>query len=99
LAPLSKPTPNDTDKTRVERKKREEDELICRGHIVNSLFDHLYDLYINNTSANEIWESLETKYKADEEGTKKFIIFKYFDFKFSDSLHLLGQVHELQIDK
>ena len=28
----------DTDEIKVQRKKREEDELICRGHILNTLF-------------------------------------------------------------
>ena len=35
----------DTDEIKAQRKKREEDELICRGHILNTLSDCLYDLY------------------------------------------------------
>ena len=89
LAPLSEPKENDTPQVVVARKKREEDELICRGHILNTLSDRLYDLYTNTYSAREIWEALENKYKAKEEGTKKFLISQYIDFKFFDEKPLL----------
>ncbi|XP_059595803.1 secreted RxLR effector protein 161-like [Vitis vinifera] len=48
----------------------EEDELICRGHILNALSDRLYDLYTNTYSTRKIWEALENKYKAEEEVSK-----------------------------
>ena len=35
----------DTDEIKAQRKKREEDELICRGHILNTLSYRLYDFY------------------------------------------------------
>ncbi|XP_034676531.1 uncharacterized protein LOC117914780 isoform X1 [Vitis riparia] len=70
LAPLPEPKENDTPQVVAARKKREEDELICRGHILNALSDRLYDLYTNTNSAREIWEALENKYKAEEEGNK-----------------------------
>ncbi|KAJ9687220.1 hypothetical protein PVL29_015897 [Vitis rotundifolia] len=97
LAPLPEPKENDTPQVVAARKKREEDELICRGHILNALSDRLYDLYTNTNSAREIWEALENKYKVEEEGTKKFLISQYIDFKFFDEKPLLPQIHELQV--
>lgn len=47
--------------------------------------------------AKEIRKSLEKKYKVEEEGTEKFLILKYFNFKMHDSVSLLPQVHELQV--
>ena len=66
LAPLPEPKEDDTIEVVAKMKKREEDELICRGHILNALFDRVYDLYTNTHSAKEIWEALENKYKAEE---------------------------------
>lgn len=97
LAPLPEPTNGETDAVRAERQKRQEDELICRGHILNALSDRLYDLYTNTSSAKEIWNALENKYKAEEEGTKKFLISRYFDFKFLENIPILPQIHELQV--
>uniref|UniRef100_A0A2N9HML0 Integrase catalytic domain-containing protein n=1 Tax=Fagus sylvatica TaxID=28930 RepID=A0A2N9HML0_FAGSY len=86
-----------TEQLKQQRIKKEEDELVCRGHILNTLSDRLYDLFTTMTSPKEIWKALETKYKTEKQGTDKFIIQKYFDFKMMDNVSVLDQVHELQI--
>ena len=87
----------DTDEIKAQRKKWEEDELICRGHILNTLLDRLYNLYTSMKSPKEIWNALEAKYKTEKIGTNKFIIQKYFDYKMLDNVLVLDQVHEFQI--
>ena len=64
----------DTDEIKAQRKKREEDELICKWHILNTLSDRLYDLYTSMKSLKEIWNALKAKYKTEKVGTDKFII-------------------------
>ena len=68
----------DTNEIKVQRKKQEDEELICRGHILNTLSDCLYDLYTSMKSPKEIWNALEAKYKTEKIGTNKFIIQNYF---------------------
>ena len=87
----------DTDEIKVQRKKQEEDELICKGHILNTLSDCLYDLYTSMKSPKDIWNAFEAKYKTKKIGTNKFIIQKYFDYKMLDNISVLEQVYELQI--
>ena len=93
------PTASDEaiDEIKAQRKRHEEDELICRGHILNTLSDRLYDLYTSMKSPKEIWNALEAKYKTEKVSTNKFIIQKYFDYKMLDNISILDQVHELQI--
>ncbi|XP_022883880.1 uncharacterized protein LOC111400723 [Olea europaea var. sylvestris] len=81
LAPLSEPTNGEIEAVRNERQKRQEDELICRGHILNALSDRLYDLYTNITSTKEIWDVLKNKYKAEEE----------------ENIPLLPKIHEMRV--
>jgi len=83
------------EKTKVAdlKKKRQEDEFVCRGHILNTLSDRLYDLYMPITFPIEIWKALETKYNIERQGTDKFRIMKYLDFKMLDSIPILDQVH------
>ncbi|GJV37451.1 glucose-6-phosphate isomerase 1, chloroplastic [Tanacetum coccineum] len=83
--------------TEEEERKREQDETLCRGYILSTLIDHLYDLYTPMTSAREIWNSLEEKYTAEKEGTDKFITFKFFEFAIKDNVSILDQVHEFLI--
>ncbi|KAJ9565483.1 hypothetical protein OSB04_001449 [Centaurea solstitialis] len=83
-----------------DQKKRllqkEAENLAC-GHIKNALSDRLYDLYASITCPRELWKSLEHKYKAQEEGTNKYLVSKYLRFQMVDDKPILEQVHELQV--
>ena len=91
------PTASDEDivEIKAQRKRQEEDELICRGHILNTLSDPLFDLYTSMNSPKKIWNALEAKYKIEKVSTNKFILQKYFDYKLLDSKHFIIKVHEL----
>ncbi|GAV78228.1 UBN2_2 domain-containing protein [Cephalotus follicularis] len=82
---------------KAQRKKRVEDEEFAREHILNTLSDRLYDLYTSVKSPRELWEALEFKYKAEDEGSNKYLISKYLDFKMVDTKPIIKQVHELQV--
>ncbi|KAK3014538.1 hypothetical protein RJ639_008312 [Escallonia herrerae] len=93
LPPLPEITDNDSDETKAARKKREEDELVCRGHILNALSDRLYDLFTSSKCPKEIWKALENKYNNEKQGADKFLTLKYFEFTMNDSESVLDQVH------
>ena len=94
---LPEPSDDDTDQIIAHRKKRKDDELLCRGYILNNLSDRLYDLYTPIQSAKEIWKSLEAKYATEKQGTDKFLTMKFFEFTMLDNLSVLDQVHEFLI--
>uniref|UniRef100_A0A803NUB4 Reverse transcriptase domain-containing protein n=1 Tax=Cannabis sativa TaxID=3483 RepID=A0A803NUB4_CANSA len=54
LEPLLAPTDKDIDVMKAQRKKREDDNLLCRGPILNSLSDRLYNLCSDTKDAKEI---------------------------------------------
>ncbi|GJT18188.1 zinc finger, CCHC-type containing protein [Tanacetum coccineum] len=54
--------------------KWENDDYICRGHILNGMSDSLFDVYTNVESAKELWDSLESKYMAEDSSSKKFLV-------------------------
>ncbi|KAK3017639.1 hypothetical protein RJ639_003231 [Escallonia herrerae] len=97
LPPLPEITDNDSDETKAARKKREEDKLVCRGHILNALSDRLDDLFTSSKCPKEIWKALENKYNNEKQGADKFLTLKYFEFTMNDSESVLDQVHQLQI--
>jgi hypothetical protein len=97
LPKLREPEPDEDAQRKVERKKREEDEVVCRGHILNTLSNRLYDLFTSIKSPREIWEALEFKYKTEKQGTDKFLIMKFFEFTMVDNISVMDQVHELQV--
>nr|GEZ70605.1 zinc finger, CCHC-type [Tanacetum cinerariifolium] len=62
---LTTPMPELVEDATVEairiRVKWENDDYICRGHILNGMSDSLFDVYINVESAKELWDSHESK--------------------------------------
>jgi len=62
-----------------------------------NISDRLYDLYIPISTPNEIWKAPETKYNIERQGTDKFLIVKFLEFKILDSIPILDEEHELQV--
>ncbi|KAG8377505.1 hypothetical protein BUALT_Bualt08G0039900 [Buddleja alternifolia] len=95
--PATEPRVDDSDEVKAARVKRGEDEVLCRGHILNTLSDRLFDLYSSIKSPLEIWNALEQKYNNEKQGTDKFLTMKYFEFSMRDESSIMDQVHEIQI--
>ena len=62
----------------------EKTDYICRGHILNGMFDSLFDIYQNVESAKELWDSLEFKYMADDASSQKFLVSNFMNYKIVD---------------
>ncbi|GKA35426.1 zinc finger, CCHC-type containing protein [Tanacetum coccineum] len=50
------------------------DEYYAGDHILNGMSDSLFDVYTNVESAKELWDSLESKYMAEDSSSKKFLV-------------------------
>ncbi|KAK1407693.1 hypothetical protein QVD17_39315 [Tagetes erecta] len=112
---LSTPMPEEVENETIDQQRRrlkwENDDYICRGHILNGMSDALFDVYQNAESAKELWDSLESKYMADDATSKKFLVSNFNNYKMIDSrpvmeqynelLHILGQYtqHDLKMDE
>ncbi|KAK3009586.1 hypothetical protein RJ639_014274 [Escallonia herrerae] len=87
--------------TAMKKKQRwEDDDTYCKGYILGGLSDTLYDVYeikYANSTAKEIWDDLDSKYKTEDAGNKKFLISKLFDFRMENSKSVITQIHELQM--
>ena len=77
------------------RLKWEQDDYICKGHILNAMSDSLFDVYQNKGTAKELWDALEAKYLTEDATSKKFLASKFFNFKMVDSRSVVEQFHEL----
>ncbi|KAK3000319.1 hypothetical protein RJ639_020835 [Escallonia herrerae] len=64
--------------TAMKQKQRwEEDDTYCKRYILGGLSDTLYDMYEikhTNSTAKELWDDLDSKYKTEDAGNKKFLI-------------------------
>ncbi|GJU23853.1 zinc finger, CCHC-type containing protein [Tanacetum coccineum] len=75
------------------RAKWENDDYICRNHILNGMSGSLFDAYTNVESAKELWDSLKSKYMAEDSSSKKFL--------YNELLRILRQYiqHGLKMDE
>ncbi|KAK3029198.1 hypothetical protein RJ639_039278 [Escallonia herrerae] len=72
LPNILEPSDEEPEAVTASRKKHEEDEVPCRGFILNLLSDRLYDLFRPMKSPQEIWKALENKYTSEKQGTDIF---------------------------
>ncbi|CAM8925981.1 unnamed protein product [Rhodiola kirilowii] len=96
---LSTPIPVVNDDASIEairkRSKWENDDYICRGHILNGMSDPLFDLYQNVKSAKELWDALETKYMQEYASSKKFLVSNFNSYKMVNTRPVMEQFNEL----
>lgn len=78
------------------RNKWDNDDYICRGHILNGMCDNLFDIYQYAESAKSLWDDLESKYMQEDASSKKFLVSNFNNFRMIDSRGIMDQFHELQ---
>ena len=72
-------------------------DYICRNYVLGEMIDSLYNVYSSKTTAKDLWESLEHKYKTEDAGAKKWIVGRFLDYKMVDSNTVVIQVQELHM--
>ncbi|GKE85964.1 zinc finger, CCHC-type containing protein [Tanacetum coccineum] len=97
---LTTPIPEDggdvaTVKQIRKRAKWDNDDYVCRGLILNGMFDSSFDIYQNVESSKEPWDSLKAKYMAENASSKKFLVINFTNYKMINSRPVLEQYNEL----
>ena len=57
--------------------------------------DSLFDVYQNAESAKALWESLESKYMAEDASATKFLMCYFMNYKMVDTRPVMEQFHEM----
>ncbi|KAJ9538049.1 hypothetical protein OSB04_030782 [Centaurea solstitialis] len=86
------------DETPADIRKRckwDNDDYICRGHILNGMSDPLFDIYQNVENAKQLWNDLESKYIAEDASSKKFLVSDFNNYKMVDLRPVMEQYNEL----
>ncbi|KAJ0520797.1 putative RNA-directed DNA polymerase [Helianthus annuus] len=63
---------NETMLATCDRLEFENDDIICRGHILNAMSGPLFDVYRNIVTARELWNTLEERYYIEDATIEKF---------------------------
>ncbi|GJY91339.1 zinc finger, CCHC-type containing protein [Tanacetum coccineum] len=79
------------------RAKWENDDYICRGHILNVMSDSLFDVYTNVELAKELWNSLESKPVMEQYNELLRILGQYtqYGLKMDESISVSSIIDKL----
>ncbi|XP_023769569.1 uncharacterized protein LOC111918136 [Lactuca sativa] len=77
------------------RQKWDNDDYICKGHIMNGMSDALFHIHSEPLYAKELWDTLELKYITEDVSSKKFLVSDFNNFKMDDSRSVTEQYNEL----
>ena len=72
-------------------------DFLSRNYVMNALTDSLYNVYSNKKTTNELWKSLDQKYKTEDIGATKFFMGRFLNYKTIDCKTVVSQVQELQV--
>ncbi|GJY42718.1 zinc finger, CCHC-type containing protein [Tanacetum coccineum] len=78
-----------------KRCKWDNDDYICRRHVLNGMSDALFDIYQNVGSAKDLWDQLKAKHMAEDTSSKKFLVNNFYNYRMVDSRSVMEQYHEL----
>ncbi|GJW07399.1 hypothetical protein Tco_1569822, partial [Tanacetum coccineum] len=96
---LSTPMPEFVEDESLEQTRRqckwENDDYICRGHILKGMSDALFDVYQNMGSTKELLDQIESKYMAEDASNKKFLVSNFNNYKMVDSRYVMEQYLEI----
>ncbi|KAH9617910.1 hypothetical protein KSS87_022891 [Heliosperma pusillum] len=91
------PEPEDDQAIDALRRKAkwENDDYICRGHILNVMSNTLFDMYQHVESSTLLWDQLEKRYMDEDAISSKFLVSRFMNFKMTDSRPVSEQFNEL----
>ena len=78
-----------------KRQKWDNDDYICKGHILNGMSDALFDIHSEALCAKELWDTLEMKYITEDASSKKFLVSDFNNYKIEGSRYVTEQYIEL----
>lgn len=96
---ISTPKPEEEENETLELTRRrikwENDDFICRGHILDSMKDPLFDIYQFHESANILWNSIQDNtWPKNDASSKKVLVNAY---KMVDNRPIIDQFHDYNL--
>ncbi|KAA0026033.1 ty1-copia retrotransposon protein [Cucumis melo var. makuwa] len=80
----------------IDPEKYAKDNKTVRGHLLNHMSDPMFDLFVVQKSAKDIWSTLESRYEGDDAGRKKYVVGKWLQFQMTDDKPVVEQIHEYE---
>ncbi|KAA0041578.1 ty1-copia retrotransposon protein [Cucumis melo var. makuwa] len=80
----------------IDLEKYAKDNKTVRGHLLNHMSNPMFDLFVAQKSAKDIWSTLDSRYGRDDVGRKKYVVEKWLQFQMTDDKPIVEQIHEYE---
>ncbi|TYK04655.1 ty1-copia retrotransposon protein [Cucumis melo var. makuwa] len=80
----------------IDPEKYAKDNKTVRGHLLNHISDPMFDLFVVQKFAKDIWSTLESWYGGDDAGRKKYVVGKWLQFQMTNDKPVVEQIHEYE---
>ncbi|KAL0342493.1 UNVERIFIED_CONTAM: UDP-glycosyltransferase 13 [Sesamum calycinum] len=88
--------PTDTDPRTAEIAQWTDRDQIGQGAILSALSNTLFDVYCSDSyTAKSLWDELDRKYNTEEQGLKKYYVFKFMLYQMVEDKSVAEQTHEI----
>ncbi|KAL0434630.1 UNVERIFIED_CONTAM: Retrovirus-related Pol polyprotein from transposon TNT 1-94 [Sesamum radiatum] len=93
---VTRSEPTDTNPRSAEIEQWTEKDQIGRGAILSTLSDTLFDVYCSDSyTAKSLWDELDRKYNTEEQGLKKYSVFKFMRYQMVEDRFVAEQTHKI----
>jgi hypothetical protein len=90
---LSEPQPPSTAPQNITDKWAQANK-VCRHTILSTLSNDLFDVYCSYKEAKAIWDSMISKYTAEDAGKQKFVVGNYYRWEMTEDKDIKVQINE-----
>jgi hypothetical protein len=90
---LSEPQPPSTAPQNIIDKWAQANK-VCRHTILSTLSNDLFDVYCSYKEAKAIWDSMISKYTAEDAGKQKFVVGNYYRWEMTEDKDIKVQINE-----
>ncbi|KAL0402677.1 UNVERIFIED_CONTAM: hypothetical protein Slati_4297600 [Sesamum latifolium] len=95
---VTRPEPTATNPRTAEIAQWTERDQIGRGAILSALSNTLFDVYCSDSyTVKSLWDELDQKYNTEEQGLKKYSVFKFMQYQMVEDKSVAEQTHEIII--
>ncbi|KAL0447891.1 UNVERIFIED_CONTAM: hypothetical protein Slati_1917000 [Sesamum latifolium] len=93
---VTRPEPTDINPRTAEIVQWTEMDQIGRGAILSTLLNTLFDVYCSDSyPSKSLWDKLDWKYNTEEQGLKKYSVFKFMQYQMVEDMYVSEPTHEI----
>ncbi|XP_039787042.1 uncharacterized protein LOC120653349 [Panicum virgatum] len=82
--------------TAKDEQRFKDADTTFKGAMISMLGDSMVDTYVMMSTAKEMWNTLEAKYRASDAGSELYVMEQFYDYRMLEDCSVIEQAHDIQ---